>query len=63
MSVYLTYGCDAGGRSRWSAGLDHAATTAVCGIHREGKPPSEAVAEIARLIRRITETQRSGVAL
>ena len=63
MSAYLTYGRDAGGRSRWSAGLDHSATTAVCGIHREGKAPSDAVAEIARLVRRMAETRRSGVAL
>ena len=51
LSAYLTYGRDAAGRSRWSPDLDHAATTAVCGIHREGKPPSEAVGEIARLVR------------
>jgi ethanolamine ammonia-lyase small subunit len=35
----------------------------VCGIHREGKPPSEAVDEVARLLQRILETRRSGVAL
>lgn len=62
LSAYLTYGRDAAGQSRWSSGLDHAATTAVCGIHADGKPPSEAVAEIARLLRRIVETRRSGVA-
>jgi ethanolamine ammonia-lyase large subunit len=63
LSAYLTYSRDAAGRSRWGRDLDHAATTAVCGIHREGKPPSEAVNEIARLLRRILETRRSGVAL
>jgi len=63
LSAYLTYGRDAAGRSRWSADLDHAATTAVCGIHREGKPPSEAAGEIARLVVRILEARRSGVAL
>ena len=63
LSAYLTYGRDPAGRSRWNPGLDHAATTAVCGIHRDGKPPSEAVDEIARLLRRILETRRSGVAL
>jgi ethanolamine ammonia-lyase large subunit len=40
LSAYLTYGRDPAGRSRWSSDLDHAATTAVCGIHREAKPPS-----------------------
>ena len=54
---------DAAGESRWSPDLDHAATTAVCGIHRQGKSPSDAVGEIARLLRRILETRRSGVAL
>src|SRR4051812_40163122 len=63
LSAYLTFGRDAAGRSRWSPDLDHAATTAVCGVHRQGKPPSEAVAEIARLVVRILETRRSGVAL
>ena len=63
LSAYLTYSRDAAGRPRWSPDLDHAATNAVCGIHREGKPPSEAVGEVARLVRRILETRRSGVAL
>ena len=63
LSAYLTYGRDPAGQSRWISDLDHSATTAVCGIHREGKPPAEAVGEIARLLRRIVETGRSGVAL
>jgi ethanolamine ammonia-lyase large subunit len=63
LSAYLTYGRDAAGRSRWSPGLDHASTTAVCGIHDHGKAPSEAVEEIARLLRRILESRRSGVVL
>jgi ethanolamine ammonia-lyase small subunit len=63
LSAYLTYGRDPAGRSRWTPGLDHAETTAVCGIHHRGKAPSEAVDEIARLLRRIIETHRSGVAL
>jgi ethanolamine ammonia-lyase large subunit len=63
LSAYLTYSRDAAGRLRWSPDLDHAATTAVCGIHRDGTSPSEAVDEIARLLRRILETRRSGVAL
>jgi ethanolamine ammonia-lyase large subunit len=63
LSAYLTYGRDPAGQPRWSSALDHSATTAVCGIHRDGKPPSEAVGEIARLLARIVETRRSGVAL
>jgi len=63
LSAYLTYGRDAGGQPRWSPELDHSATTAVCGMHRDGKPPSEGVGEIARLVARIIETRRSGVAL
>jgi ethanolamine ammonia-lyase large subunit len=63
LSAYLTYGRDAAGRSRWSSELDHAATSAVCGIHRDAKPPSEAVGEIAGLLRRMLENRRSGVAL
>ena len=63
MSAYLTYGRDPSGQSRWSSDLDHSATTAVCGIHREGKRPSEAVSEIARLLKRIVETRQSGVAM
>jgi ethanolamine ammonia-lyase small subunit len=63
LSAYLTYGRDAGGQRRWRADLDHSATTAVCGIHRHGKPPAEAVGEIARVTRRIIDTARSGVSL
>jgi len=63
LSAYLTYGRDAAGQSRWSADLDHSATSAVCGIHRDGKPPSDAVAEITRLLLRIVDTRRSGVSL
>jgi ethanolamine ammonia-lyase large subunit len=63
LSAYVTYGRDAAGRSRWSSDLDHSATTAICGIHRQAKRPAEAVHDIARLLRRIFETRRSGVAL
>lgn len=63
MSAYLTYGRDAAGQSRWSSDLDHSATTAVCGIHRDAKPPAQAVSEIARLLTRILSSRRSGVSL
>jgi ethanolamine ammonia-lyase small subunit len=63
VSAYLTWGRDATGQSRWSRHLDHAATTAICGIHPLGKPPEVAAGEIARTVCRIAEQRRSGVAL
>ena len=63
LSTYVTYGRDWAGRSRWTSDLDHSATTAVCGIHRQAKPPEAAVDEIVRLVRRIVDTRRSGIAL
>jgi len=63
MSVYLTYGRDVVGRSRWSSNFDHSWTTAVCGIHHQGKRPKVAVDEIARLVNRMFEQRCSGVAL
>ena len=63
LSAYLTYGRDPQGRSRWSADLDHAATTAICGINRKGKRPETAAAEIAACVARIARERRSGVAL
>lgn len=62
-SAYLTYGRDSAGRPRWDPQLDHSCTTAVCGIHRQGKPPDVAAGEIARTVQRIVEQRRSGVAL
>jgi len=63
VSAYLTYGRDEVGGSRWDPRLDHSCTTAVCGIHPQGKPPEIAAAEIARTTARILEQRRSGVAL
>ncbi len=63
LSVYLTYGRDREGRSRWRPDLDHAWTTAVCGIHRQGKRPAAAAAEIALCVKRMFEERSSGVAL
>jgi len=65
LSAYLTYGLDHKGQSRWGspAGFDHSWTTAVCGIHRRGKPPERAVEEIARLVTRMFAERCSGVAL
>lgn len=63
LSAYLTYGRDPAGRSRWAPNLDHAYTSAVCGIHPQGKRPAIAAAEIARNVARMLEEHRSGVAL
>lgn len=63
LSAYLTYGRDGHGRSRWTIDLDHAATTAICGIHRLGKPPRSAADEIAATVARMLEERRSGVEL
>jgi len=65
LSAYLTYGLDHKGQSRWgpAAAFDHSWTTAVCGIHRRGKPPERAVEEIARLVDQIFAERCSGVAL
>jgi ethanolamine ammonia-lyase large subunit len=63
LSSYLTYGRDSAGRSRWDPGLDHSCTTAICGIHRQGKRPEAAVEEIVRCVKRMFEERRSGVTL
>jgi ethanolamine ammonia-lyase large subunit len=63
LSAYLTYGRDALGRSSWSPKLDHARTTAICGINPGGKRPEVAAEEIARYVKRMIEERRSGVAL
>jgi ethanolamine ammonia-lyase large subunit len=63
MSAYLTYGRDVAGGSRWGISIDHSWTTAVCGIHREGKKPDAAATEITRLVSRMFQQCCSGVAL
>jgi ethanolamine ammonia-lyase large subunit len=63
LSAYVTYGRDAAGRTRWSPALDHACTTAVCGIHPKGKRPDAAIEEIVGCVVRIFEERRSGVTL
>ena len=65
LSAYISYGLDDMGQSRWGSrsGFDHSWTTAVCGIHRRGKPAAKAVAEIASLVDRMFEDRCSGVAL
>ncbi len=63
LSAYLTYGKDRDGARRWSPNLDHSCTTAVCGIHRAGKRPQTAVAEIVTIVERMLEQRTSGISL
>ena len=63
LSAYLTYGRDRAGNSRWHEGIDHSATTAVCGINRSGKDPEAAVEEIFRCLKRMFELRCSGINL
>ncbi|MFL6332544.1 MAG: ethanolamine ammonia-lyase subunit EutB [Pyrinomonadaceae bacterium] len=63
LSAYITYGRDAEGNLRWSPALDHACTTAVCGVNERGKRPAAAVAEMVGCVVRACEERRSGVAL
>ena len=63
LSAYVTYGRDAAGDVRWAPTLDHACTTAVCGINPKGKRPEVAVEEITGCVVRAFEERRSGVAL
>jgi ethanolamine ammonia-lyase large subunit len=63
LSAYVTYGRDAAGDVRWSPSLDHACTTAVCGINVKGKRPEAAVEEITGCVVRAARERRSGVAL
>ena len=62
LSAYLTYGRDAAGRLRWSTELDHACTTAVCGIHPRGKRPEAAADEVVACVAKMFVEGRSGVA-
>jgi ethanolamine ammonia-lyase large subunit len=63
LSAYLTYGLDESGEFRWRTALDHACTTAICGIHPRGMPVDVAVGEIARTVVRILDKRCSGIAL
>jgi ethanolamine ammonia-lyase large subunit len=63
LSAYITYGRDDAGAWRWSAALDHSATTAICGIHPQGKPPQIAAMEIVHAVIRMLAQRTSGVAL
>lgn len=63
LSAYLTYGREPDGRPRWDPALDHACTTAVCGIHPRGRRPEAAAAEVADYVARMLAEGRSGVGM
>jgi len=63
LSVYVTYGRNEIGRSRWNRTMDHACTTAICGINRRGKSPEQAAEELANVVSRIFEQKCSGIKL
>lgn len=63
LSAYCTYGRDPYGQWRWRPDLDHACTTAICGIHQHGKRPEVAVQEIVQAVQRMLVQRCSGIAL
>jgi len=63
LSAYCTYGRDPHGQWRWRPDLDHACTTAICGMHQHGKRPEVAVQEIVQAVQRMLEQRCSGIAL
>jgi ethanolamine ammonia-lyase large subunit len=63
LSAYCTYGRDPSGQWRWHPDLDHASTTAICGIHQHGKRPEVAVQEIVQAVQRMLAWRCSGIAL
>ncbi len=63
LSAYITYGKDRHGKWRFHSGMAHSCTTAVCGIHKRGKHPDAAIAEIVNLVRLMFEKKCSGVEL
>jgi ethanolamine ammonia-lyase large subunit len=63
LSAYCTYGRDPHGQWRWHPHLDHAYTTAICGIHPYGKRPAVAAQEIAQTVQYMLAWRCSGIAL
>jgi ethanolamine ammonia-lyase large subunit len=63
LSAYMTYGKEPSGSFRWSPGMDHSCTTAICSIHPKGKTAESAIAEILHCAGRMIELKCSGVAL
>lgn len=63
LSAYITYGKDKEGRSNFQEDMDHSLTTAVCGIHPQGKNYQAALDELVRLVLKAIENKCSGVSL
>lgn len=63
LSAYITYGKDFFGNPRFHSEMDHSYTTAVCGIHKRGKHPDEAIEEIVHIVKLMFEKKCSGVDL
>jgi ethanolamine ammonia-lyase large subunit len=63
LSAYITYGKSPEGFSIFDPDMDHSLTTAVCGIHPQGKTPASAVDEILRIIAKAIEMRGTGVRL
>jgi ethanolamine ammonia-lyase large subunit len=63
LSAYLTYGRDPSGRFRWGPAMDHSFTSAICGIHPQGKTPRSASDDIVSCVQRMLKLKCSGVSL
>ena len=63
LSAYCTYGRDPHGQWRWRPDLEHACTTAICGLHQHGKRPEVAVQEMVETVQRMLARRCSGIAL
>lgn len=62
-SAYITYGKTLEGFPLFDPEMDHSLTTAVCGIHPNGKAPNAAVKEIIRILSKAIEMKGTGVKL
>ena len=63
LSAYITYGKTLEGFSVFDPEMDHSLTTAVCGIHPNGKAPNAAIKEIIRILSKAIEMKGTGVKL
>ena len=63
LSAYITYGKDLYGNTIFSPDMEHSLTTAVCGIHPQGKSYITAIKEITGIVVRALEERMTGVKL
>ncbi|MBK5276352.1 MAG: ethanolamine ammonia-lyase subunit EutB [Desulfuromonadales bacterium] len=63
LSAYMTYGRDPSGSFRWSPGMDHSCTSAICSIHPRGKTAESAIVDMLQCAGRMIDLKCSGVAL